>query len=748
MSEVIDRTNHVAERMEDFIRFYRSQRLNVIPIRYRDKTPIGEWKQYQSKVMSDEEIQKNFLSGAAVNIAIVCGTVSDNLVVIDFDSRSTYKKHFAWAEKDTFVVQTGKGVHVYFKTDYPVRGFKIQELTIDVKGEGGYVLAPPSIHPNGKEYKALSDLPIAHWSGDFKQELYERLKIKREPEEVDINKLLDGVEEGERDEAAIRVATWYRTQGFTEEQTARTLKEWNEKNRPPLDEPQLLKCVKSAFKPKEPYAYNFRATEVKQELTPEIESFLKDPHLHNNIEAILGFRIVGETNLKALYFYAAIGAAVSKTPFGVIAVDVLGTGKSYGEREVLRAFPTERVDQPTSLTSKVVNYLGGNFSGRIVRIDELYKKASEEKEEEEGLPYIRMWMTEGRLEHWTSNPETRKEERITSEGCPFFLTSTTYEVGEQIGSRNWIVHIDTSIEQTRRIHEYQRMRHSLPETVFKHEEEQLKFLAQVTRWLMQNAKKVLIPFRFSFPSTEPRNRRELEKLLQLIRCVANVHQLHRKHVAIDGTEYIIAEIQDFEIALAVCRDFLRSSIATLDKYSLQILAAMITEPVRQWKVKEIWETTQMKSESTIRRKLKVLSSQGYVSSEKEEGSRNTYVYQLTLRGVELQKDLDIRIIDDGAWMLPLYDRLSKGEDPQVVRQEIESRLSKLSNFSNISPLSDLEENSAEKSPDLQSPENHEKLKTSPTPTKMESWIVEATRKKRSDMSNGKPESTIENQGGI
>jgi hypothetical protein len=368
MSEVIGRTDHTADQMERFIKFYRSQNLNIIPIRYMDKVPIGEWKKYQSEVMSEEEIQRNFLSGAAVNLGVVCGKVSDNLVGIDFDDRSTYRKYFAWAEKETFVVETGKGVHVYFKTDYPVRGFKIQELNIDVKGEGGYVLAPPSIHPSGKEYRALSNLQIAHWSGDFKQELYERLKIKREPEDVDINKLLGGVEEGQRDESAIRLATWYRTQGLMEEQTAKTLKEWNEKNKPPLDEAQLLKCIGSAFKRAEPYGYRFKVTQIQQELAPEIEAFLKDQNLHDNIATILGYTIVGETNLKMLYCYAGIGAAVSKTPFGVIVVDLLGTGKSYGEREVLRVFPKERVDQPTSLTNKVVNYISADFTGRIVRI--------------------------------------------------------------------------------------------------------------------------------------------------------------------------------------------------------------------------------------------------------------------------------------------------------------------------------------------------------------------------------------------
>jgi Bifunctional DNA primase/polymerase, N-terminal len=32
---------------------------------------------------------------------------------------------------------------------------------IDVKGEGGYVVAPPSVHPDGPQYRWLNDEPVA-----------------------------------------------------------------------------------------------------------------------------------------------------------------------------------------------------------------------------------------------------------------------------------------------------------------------------------------------------------------------------------------------------------------------------------------------------------------------------------------------------------------------------------------------------------------------------------------------------------
>ena len=49
---------------------------------------------------------------------------------------------------------TGKGRHVWFRINgSPIRNSASTIAPgIDVRGDGGYVLAPPSIHPSGKAY--------------------------------------------------------------------------------------------------------------------------------------------------------------------------------------------------------------------------------------------------------------------------------------------------------------------------------------------------------------------------------------------------------------------------------------------------------------------------------------------------------------------------------------------------------------------------------------------------------------------
>lgn len=141
---------------------WTSNGIAVIPIAYRDKRPsIPSWREFQSRLPTADEIRRWFQSRLN-NIAIITGW--RGLVVLDFDQRAAYELWRDWsrdaapAARFSYTVETSRGVHVYLFVDEPVQTMKVG--IIDIKAAGGYVLAPPSIHPTGRPYRLLSDAPI------------------------------------------------------------------------------------------------------------------------------------------------------------------------------------------------------------------------------------------------------------------------------------------------------------------------------------------------------------------------------------------------------------------------------------------------------------------------------------------------------------------------------------------------------------------------------------------------------------
>ena len=158
---------HNTNNIYDYARYYVKHGLSVIPLKPRSKEPLVAWKQYQERLPSPNELEEWF-KGRRANIAVVTGRVSGNLVVLDFDSKDSFK---AFVEKlksasellridinNTWIVETGKGYHVYLRLPREdlVPSTKVRLVEgVDLKAEGGYVVAPPSTHPSGKQYRFI-----------------------------------------------------------------------------------------------------------------------------------------------------------------------------------------------------------------------------------------------------------------------------------------------------------------------------------------------------------------------------------------------------------------------------------------------------------------------------------------------------------------------------------------------------------------------------------------------------------------
>jgi hypothetical protein len=98
----------------------------------------------------------------AANVGIPTGAES-GLVVVDVDGRNGGRQTLAGLElPDTLTVETGDGLHFYYQHPGGAVPSNSGILPgIDRKADGGYVVAPPSLHANGRRYRFTDDHPLA-----------------------------------------------------------------------------------------------------------------------------------------------------------------------------------------------------------------------------------------------------------------------------------------------------------------------------------------------------------------------------------------------------------------------------------------------------------------------------------------------------------------------------------------------------------------------------------------------------------
>lgn len=128
--------------------------LRVFPGEPRSKGPAVRWKKYQHEAPTEDVLAG--WDASDFNVCIVTGAPSD-IVVLDVDSPEAQDLVDKLNLPTTPTVETARGRHLYFKhPGYPVRNaVKIGGVKLDVRGDGGYVIGPGSIHPSGVAYQWL-----------------------------------------------------------------------------------------------------------------------------------------------------------------------------------------------------------------------------------------------------------------------------------------------------------------------------------------------------------------------------------------------------------------------------------------------------------------------------------------------------------------------------------------------------------------------------------------------------------------
>lgn len=237
-------------------RQYVARGWSVIPIRRDTKVPAVQWKEFQSRRPTDDELV-HWFDKDLHNVAVVTGSVS-GVSVIDIDTHKGGDVNAIWSACETgLVVSTPRGgAHLYYVNPaggLPNRAGVLEG--VDVRGEGGYVLAPPSTNSAGTEYAwslydTASPLPGA-WLDDLRGS--SKSKDKDDTPGW-VGQLLEGLSEGGRNDACARLAGYFIGKGLPKDVVVATLEGWNERNGPPLSYKEIVTTVDSVWR-KEKTAY-------------------------------------------------------------------------------------------------------------------------------------------------------------------------------------------------------------------------------------------------------------------------------------------------------------------------------------------------------------------------------------------------------------------------------------------------------------------------------------------------------------
>ena len=228
-----------------------SRGLCVFPCRPRDKLPATEHG-CRDATTDPDIIRRWWRSEPRYNIGCATGRVS-GVFVVDIDDaeaalRALEAKHGALPS--TVEVITARGRHIYFRMPcMPVRNSAGKIAPgIDVRGEGGYVLLPPSIHPSGRAYtwsvdcaKTLAAAP--GWLLDIVAEGTDG-NGKARPASEWRALVAAGVDEGARDATCAKLAGHLLRRFIDPHVVLDLMQCWNATRcRPPLPEADVTRIV-------------------------------------------------------------------------------------------------------------------------------------------------------------------------------------------------------------------------------------------------------------------------------------------------------------------------------------------------------------------------------------------------------------------------------------------------------------------------------------------------------------------------
>ena len=226
---------------------------SVIPIRPGEtKKPLLAWTEFQSRLPAEQEVEAWWLKWPDANVGIITGKVS-GIFVIDGDGEIGNRWISENLPKTAVYARTGRaegGCHCFYRTPpgIIVKNKVGWKPKVDIRGEGGYVVAAPSIHHTGRRYELIMIEGFRGWeelaefnpyatAGNLSSVDFKAVKLPGEE--------FGPAAKGERNDTLAKILGKLFNAGVPARDAWEFVVGWNRKNTPPMGEAEVKATFQS-----------------------------------------------------------------------------------------------------------------------------------------------------------------------------------------------------------------------------------------------------------------------------------------------------------------------------------------------------------------------------------------------------------------------------------------------------------------------------------------------------------------------
>jgi len=381
----------------------------------------------------------------------------------------------------------------------------------------------------------------------------------------------------------------------------------------------------------------------KKELTQEeIEvgmKFLKSKDMFNEIvDDMTKLGYVGEDLNKQLLYLCASSRKLDD-PINILIVSQSASGKSYLVDTVRKLIPNDEVIAVTSLSDQALNYIEDLSHKFLVFGEAVHNEVIEHQ--------IREMLSSKELTRLVTVKDDKQGKMVSKlikkkVIVSSVMSTTNHKINPENASRYFLINADETKEQTKRIHDAQKLKYTLerqfvkdtivPEVIKKHHAAQRLLKKHI---IVNDFAKHL-----DFPDSAMRTRRDHDRFIDLIASICYLRQYQKEIKEKDNIEYIECDLTDYEAAYNIMiNGVLSSTMSDLPGSAIEVYEAVreyakVLSETKNLEANEVTFTQREIRENTgfnqmyIKRNLRTLVEYEYIEVVKGGTSRTRGFYKL------------------------------------------------------------------------------------------------------------------------